>query len=140
MASIWPTRPTDNYSALVGLAMVNLRGNRYEEAARFAERAAHAGQSEACLDSWAYCLLAAAHRGRGDYEEEWRALDEGLTLSPDADELYHVRAASNLRRCWDEGWKDYEHRPNRRTLLRRFDEIEEWNGSQLRLAEQIGNK
>lgn len=124
-----PSEKCDNYSALLGQAMVNLRGNRYEEAARFAERAGRAGQAEACLDSRAYCLLAAAHRGRGDYEQEWRTLDDGLSLLPEADELYHVRAASNLRRRrWDEGWKDNEHRPSRRALLDRFDEIEEWDG------------
>ncbi len=49
---------------------------------------------------------------------------------PDAHDLYHVRAASNLRSGrWDEGWKDNEHRPSRRALLCRFDEIEEWDGS-----------
>lgn len=130
---------TENYSALVGLAMVHLHECRYEEAARFAERAARAGQAQACLDSRPYCLLAAAHRGRGDSEQESRALDEGLALLPDADDLYHARAAFNLRRGrWDEGWKDNEHRPSRRTLLHRFDEIEEWNGSSLRFADEIG--
>jgi FkbM family methyltransferase len=119
---------TDDYAALVGQAMVHLRESRHDEAARFAERAAGA---ESYLDSRLYCLLAAAHRGRGDYEAERRALDEGLTLFPDADELYYVRAASNLRRQrWDEGWKDHEHRPSRRALLRRFDEIEEWDRAQ----------
>jgi FkbM family methyltransferase len=118
----------DNYSALLGLAMVHLHGNHYADAARFAERAARAGQAKACLDSQPYCLLAAAHRGRGDDEQEWRALNEGLTLLPDANELYHLRAAFNLRRRhWDEGWEDNEHRQSRRTLLRRFDEIEEWS-------------
>ena len=116
-----PAEKCDNYSALVGLAMVNLRGNRYAEAARFAEQAVRAGQAEACLDFRPHCLLAAAHRGLGDYEEERRALDEGITLLPGAGELYHVRAASNLRRRrWDEGWKDNEHRPSRRALLRQF--------------------
>jgi len=135
---VFRTSP-DNYSALLGLAIVNLHGNHYSEAARFAECAARAGQAEGCLDSRPYCLLAAAHRGRGDYEQESRALDKGLTLLGDADELYHVRAASNL--CcqrWHEGWKDNEHRPSRRTLLRRFDEIEEWKGSAFRLAEEVG--
>lgn len=131
-----PAEKCDNYSALVGLAMVNLRGNRYAEAARFAEQAVRAGQAEACLDFRPHCLLAAAHRELGDFEEERRALYEGITLLPGADELYHVRAASNLRRRrWDEGWKDNEHRPSRRPLLRRFDEIEEWNGSQLETNE-----
>ena len=121
---------TENYSALVGLAMVHLHKNRYAEAANFAERAIHAGQAQACLDSRPYCLLAAAHKARGDYEQERRTLDEGLSLFSDADELYHVRAAFNLRRGrWDEGWKDNEHRSSRRTLLRQFDEIEEWNSS-----------
>ena len=129
---------TANYSALLGLAMVHLHRNRYAEAARFAERAANAGQAEACINSRAYYLLAAAHRGRGDFEQESRVLAEGLTLLPDADELYRVRAASNLRRRrWHEGWNDNEHRPSRRALLRRFDEIEEWNGSPFRLAEEI---
>jgi len=115
--------------------MVNLRASRYAEAARFAERAARSGQAEACLDPRLYCLLAAAQRARGDYEKEGRALDEGLTLFPDAGELYHARAAFNLRRGrWDEGWKDYEHRSSRRALLRRFNEIEEWNGCQFRLG------
>lgn len=130
---------SENYSALLGLATINLQKNCHAEAARFAGRAARAGQAKACLDSRPYCLLAAAHRWRGDYEEEQRALDKGFTLLPDADELHHVRAASNLRRRrWDEGWKDYEHRHSRSTLLRRFDEIEEWDGSSLRLVEKIG--
>ena len=130
---------TENYSALVGLTMVHLHESRYEEAARFAERATRAGQADACLDSRPCCLLAAAHRGRGDSEQEWRALEEGLALLPDADELCYVRAAANLRRGrWDQGWKDNEHRPSRRTLLQRFDEIEEWNGASLRFADEIG--
>jgi FkbM family methyltransferase len=120
----------DNYAALVGLAMVNLRCNRYAEAARFAELAARVGQAEGCLDSRPYYLLAAAQRGRPDREGERRALDEGLTLFPDADELYHLRATSNLlQRRWVEGWEDNEHRSSRIRLLSRFDEIEEWNGS-----------
>ena len=50
-----------------------------------------------------------------------------------------VPSASNLhRRCWAEGWKNREHRPSRRTLLCRFDEIEEWSGSPPLLAEEIG--
>ena len=122
---------TENYSALVGLAMVNLRGKRYAEAARFAERAVRAGWAESCLDARPYSLLAAAHKACGDYEKEWRALNEGLTKLPDAGELYELRAALNLRRGhWEEGWKDNEHRPSRRALLRQFDEIEEWNGAQ----------
>lgn len=133
-----PSEKCENYAVLVGQAMVNLRASRYAEAARFAERAARSGQAEACLNPRLYCLFAAAQRARGDYEKEGRALDEGLTLFPDAGELYHARAAFNLRRGrWDEGWKDYEHRPSRRALLRRFDEIEEWNGSPFRLAEEI---
>jgi FkbM family methyltransferase len=130
----------ENYSALVGLAMVHLHGNRYAEAARFAERAARAGQAEACLDSRPYCLLAAAHRGRGDDQQEQKAIDEGLTLLPDADELCEVRAAFNLRRRhWDEGWKDNEHRQSRRAMLRRFDEVEEWNCSAHRFAEKCSD-
>lgn len=128
---------TENYPALVGMAMVHLHKNRYAEAARLAERAVHAGEAQQCLDSRPYCFLAAAHKARGDYEQERRALDEGLTRFPNADELYYARAASNLR-CgrWDEGWKDNEHRSSRRTSLRRFDEIEEWNGSSLRSTNQ----
>jgi len=120
----------DNYAALVGLAMVHLHCNRYSEAARFAERAAHVGQAEGCLDYRPYSLLAAAHRGRGDYEAEATALDEGLTLLPDADELYHLHATFNLlRRKWAEGWKDNERRRSRIRLRNRFDEIEEWDGA-----------
>lgn len=121
---------SENYSALLGLATINLQKNCHSEAARFAARAARAGQAKACLDSRPFCLLAAAHRRRGDYEQEREALDEGIRLLADDDELHHVRAASNLRRQrWDEGWKDNEHRPSRRRLSRRFDEIEEWNGT-----------
>lgn len=128
----------ENYAALVGLAMVQLHRNRYAEAAHFAARAVRAGRAAGSLDSRPYSLLAAAHGGLGDDEQELRALNEGLALLPRADELYHARASLNLRRGhWNEGWEDNEHRPSRRSMSRRFDEIEEWNGAPL-VAENTG--
>jgi FkbM family methyltransferase len=60
------------------------------------------------------------------------ALYNGLQIDPDNHDLLFARACLKLKQGdHAQGWKDYEHRPSRISLVAPMDEYPEWHGEPL---------
>jgi FkbM family methyltransferase len=80
----------------------------------------------------AYLELYSIYEQQGLVESAGWALCDGLQIEPGNHDLLFARACLKLKLGdYAQGWKDYEHRPSRISLVAPMDEYPEWDGEPL---------
>lgn len=80
----------------------------------------------------AYLELFSIYEQQELPESAYAAVWGGLQIDPAHHDLLFARACLELKQGnFEQGWKDYEHRPSRINLANPMDEYPEWNGEPL---------
>ncbi len=116
--------------AYLNCAMALMNLGRFDEAAEWCHKALRASPSPGKLAAWR--MLVTVQIEEDCEDEALETIAEALGHYPGDSNLQFARSTILLRRGqFEQGWKDYDHRPPRLELAHKLVEYPEWQGEHL---------